>query len=420
MKRLKGVHQSKIASNSLVYTIDFVMQILVLSAYALIISRKLGPSGYGIFSSITAISIIGSVFSGWGCDQILIKNVSVAKESFKKYFGNGLVLILVTYPILLTILFTILYFLIPISEINILSLLLFISAELLFTKVIFFTKACFAVFERAKDQLIINTFTTATKLLFLLLALEFSASFTLDSWSIWYISSLLISAFFSIAYVIYHLGKPLLNFLLSEFILGMQFCIEQASLAGLKDIDKPIVVAMLGSEQGGYYSAAFKIIDAASSPVRGALYAVYIRYFEFNNKVHKEGIDFAFKVMPFLVFGSLIIGLLTYFFAWTLPFFIGNKYVPAVSMVRQLWLYPLLLGLLGTGVDLLRGIGHQLLRTYILIVSTLLSTPILYLFIVEFNIKGVVYAKIFGLSLTVLFTWWMIYKIKNHKNLLQV
>ena len=420
MKRLKGVHQSKIARNSLVYTVDFVMQILVLSAYALIISRKLGPSSYGVLASITAISVIGSVFAGWGCDQILIKNVSVAKESFKKYFGSGLMLILGTYPILLAILFLILHFSIPSSKIGTLSLLLFISAELLFTKVIFFAKACFVVFERAKDQLVINIFTTLTKLLFLFLAVNLPDSFTLDNWSAWYISSLFISAFFSVAYVIHHLGKPLFDNLRSEFVLGMQFCIEQASLATLKDIDKPIVVAMLGSEQGGYYAAAFKLVDAASSPVRGALYAVYIRYFEFNNKVHKEGIDFAFKVMPFLVFGSLIIGLLTYFFAWTLPYFIGNKYVPAVSMVRQLWLYPLLLGLLGTGVDLLRGIGHQLLRTYILIVSTLLSTPILYLFIVEFNIKGVAYAKIFGLSLTVLFTWWMIYKIKNHKNLLQV
>jgi O-antigen/teichoic acid export membrane protein len=385
----------------------------VQAAYAILISKELGPSSYGIFASITALSIIGSVFSGWGCDQILIKNVSIAKEKFQKNFGSGLVLILITYPILLLIIFTISYILLHKSEVNSLSLILFITADLLFTKTLFFAKACFVVFERAKGQLVINLVTTLTKLFFLLLALKFSTTFTLDQWAIWYFASGLLSAGFSLFYVVHHLGYPQFGILKSEFVSGMQFCIEQASLASLKDLDKPIIVAMMGAEQGGYYAAAFKLVDAASSPVRGMLYAVYVRYFKESQNGEKAGIAFAFKVLPFLIAASLIIGILIYSLAWTLPLLLGPKYQPSVDIVKQLWLYPLLIGLLGTGIDLLRSIGRQLARTYIMILSSLLTAPIVYVALNYFGIAGAAYAKIFVLVITVATAWRIIYIVKS-------
>jgi O-antigen/teichoic acid export membrane protein len=385
----------------------------VQAAYAILISKELGPSSYGVFASITALSIIGSMFSGWGCDQILIKNVSIAKEKFQKNFGSGLVLILITYPILLPLLFTILYFLLHTSQVTSLSLILFITADLLFTKTIFFAKACFAVFERPKNQLVINLVTTITKLLFLLLALKLSTTFTLDQWAIWYFVSGLLAASFSLIYVAYHLGLPQFGIIKSEFVSGMQFCIEQASLASLKDLDKPIIVAMMGAEQGGYFAVAFKLVDAASSPIRGMLYAVYVRYFKASQNGEKAGIAFALKVLPYLISVSLVIGLCIYFLAWTLPLLLGQQYQPSVDIVKQLWLYPLLIGLLGTGVDLLRSIGRQLTRTYIMIASSLATAPILYVALTYFGIAGAAYAKIFVLIITVATAWWIIYSVKS-------
>jgi len=410
---MKKVINSQIARNSLIYTTDFVLQMFVQAAYAILISRQLGPSSYGIFSSITAISIIASVFSGWGCDQTLIVNVSVAKEVFRRNFGSGLSLILFTYPILLALAFTVLQFTLSSPQVGILSLILFISADLLFTKTIFLAKACFVVFERARGQLVINLFTTLVKLLFLFLALQFSAEFTLNAWSTWYFFSGLMSACFSLIYVSHRLGTPQFSGLKSEFITGMQFCIEQASLATLRDLDKPIIVAMMGSEQGGYYAAAFKLVDAASSPVRGMLYAAYVRYFKFSRSSEKDGITFSFKVLPYLIAGSLIIGLFIYSLAWLLPLILGEKYRPAIGMVQQLSLYPLLIGLLGTGVDLLRGIGRQLTRTYIMIASSLAVAPILYVALHFFGIAGAAGAKIAVLALTVAAAWWVIIRIKR-------
>lgn len=410
---MKKVICSRIARNSVIYTTDFVLQMFVQAAYAILISSKLGPSSYGVFSSITAVSIIASVFSGWGCDQTLIAKVSVEKGLFQKTLGSGLSIILLTYPALLAISFSVLHFTIPPSRIGIGSLLLMISMDLLFTKVIFLAKACFVVFERAKGQLVINLFTTITRLLFLFLALTLSSEFTLNTWSIWYFSSGLISAGFSLMYTAYNFGTPQFSNLKAGFISGMQFCIEQASLAALKDLDKPIVVAVMNSEQAGYYAAAFKLVDAASSPIRGMLYAAYVRYFKFCRTSERDGIAFSFKVLPYLVIGSLIIAVLIYSLAWVLPMILGEKYRPAISIVQQLSLYPLLIGLLGTGVDLLRGIGRQLTRIYIMIGSSLATAPVLYLFLDLFGIAGAAGAKIAVLAATVTTVWWVIVKIRG-------
>lgn len=413
MKRIKNIQKSQIARNSLVYTSDFMLQIFVQAAYAILISRELGPSSYGIFAAITAVTIIGSVFAGWGCDQVLIKNVAVERKSFRKNFGSGLTLILVTYPILLAILFPILYSITPQSKVGVLSLILFITADLLFTKIIFLTKACFQAFERPTNQLIINLVTTLTKLLFLFFSLKFSSTFTLEQWSVWYFASGFVSACFGLIYVVRYLGAPQFNNIKTEFIAGMQFCIEQASLAALKDLDKPIIVAVMGSDQGGYYAAAFKIVDAASSPVRGMLNAAYVRYFKFSRQKEQDGILFSFKVLPYLTVVSVVLGILVYSMAWTLPNILGDKYLPAVDIVKQLCLYPLLIGLLGTGVDLLRGIGRQLTRTYIMIFSSLASVPILYFCLSHFELVGAVFAKNFILAGTVTITWWIIYRVKT-------
>jgi len=184
-------------------------------------------------------------------------------------------------------------------------------------------------------------------------------------------------------------------------------------LAALKDLDKPIVVAVMNSEQAGCYAAAFKIVDAASSPIRGMLYAAYVRYFNFSKTRERDGIAFSFKVLPYLVIGSLIIGVFIYSLAWVLPMILGEKYRPAISIVQQLSLYPLLIGLLGTGVDLLRGIGRQLTRIYIMIGSSLATAPVLYLFLDLFGIAGAAGAKIAVLAATVTTVWWVIVKIRG-------
>lgn len=413
MKAVENPPTHRLVRNSFVYTTDFVLQIFVQAAYAILISKKLGPSNYGVFASITAIIIMGSVFAGWGSDQLLIKNVSVAKEKFQINFGRGLVLILATYPLLSALLFCILYFTLNASSVSNLSLLLFITADLLFTKTIFFAKACFVVFERARNQLVINLVTTLTKLFALLFALHYALTFNLDQWALWYFAGGLFSTCFSLLYVIYHLGPPKFGRVRSEFIIGMQFCIEQASLAALKDLDKPIISALMGSEQGGYYAAAFKLVDAACSPVRGILYAAYVRYFKFSHKSENDGILFSFKVLPYLIITSLIIGICIYYLAWILPLLLGQKYQPSVDIIKQLCVYPLLMGLLGTGVDLLRGIGRQLTRTYIMIVSSLATAPILFYSLHYFGILGAVYAKLLVLTLTVIVAWLIIYRVKS-------
>ncbi|ACT48695.1 oligosaccharide flippase family protein [Methylotenera mobilis] len=412
MKKLKKLHQSHTVKNSLIYTSDFILQIVVLAAYAVLISRELGPASYGVFASIAALSIIGSMFAGWGCDQTLIKNVSANPDGFRQNLGHGLLLILLTYPVLLAVLYGAAYLVIPNNVVSSLSIVLFITVDLIFTKILFLTKASFAVFERAKNQLVINLVTTSTKLLFLLLALKVSDGFNLNQWAFWYFISGLLSASFALSYTIKHLGLPKFSGCTTEFVLGFQFSIEQASLASLKDLDKPIIVAMLGAEQGGHFAIAFRLVDAASAPVRGILYALYIKYFKVSYVSKKDSVALSLKVLPYLTVVSLIAAVLIYCLAWTIPILLGDQYQAAVVIVQQLCLYPLLFGLFGTSMDLLRTIGKQFARTVIVIASSVITLPILYLSLSQFGMLGASFSKLIVLAIFVVAGWLVVYKAK--------
>src|SRR5215207_3572419 len=98
--QLRRLNSSRLAGNFLVYSADFGLRVLVQLLYFLMIVRFLGPAGYGVFASLTAITLFASTFSGIGCDQVLIRRVTRDREPFGLAFGNALSATLVTLPII--------------------------------------------------------------------------------------------------------------------------------------------------------------------------------------------------------------------------------------------------------------------------------------------------------------------------------
>ena len=70
--------------------------ILIQAAYFIIIARVLGVQKYGAFVSVTALVSILAPFASWGSDHILVKNVSRKRSFFAEYWGNALLIILLS------------------------------------------------------------------------------------------------------------------------------------------------------------------------------------------------------------------------------------------------------------------------------------------------------------------------------------
>ena len=154
-------------------------------------------------------------------------------------------------------------------------------------------------------------------------------------------------------------GRPRFTFAGFDFKLGFLFSLEFASSSGLRDMDKPVVLQTLGTEQAGLYAAAFRIVDAATAPIRAVLYATYTRYFRHADKGAEHGIAFGVRVIPFVSASGILLAAFIFVVAGYVPLLLGSEYEGSVDLIRMLAIYPLLLGMAGIGADIMRSIGMQ-------------------------------------------------------------
>lgn len=396
---LRRIYFSSLFKSSSIYTVDFSLQIIVQICYIFIISRLLGPSHFGIFSSVVSISIIASTLVGVGCDQVLIRNVSHSVDGVKNSFGHGILSIFLTFPLLCLVVMILIYAFIDVGELTVINIILLVSSDLLFTKIVFLSKSCFASHEIVSRQLFINLISTLLKLFFLLLGLYVLPVFNLSSWTYLYFLSNFLSACIGYLFVIHQFGYPKFELKIKYFGIGSLFSIEQISLASIKDVDKPILAYLGGPEIAGEYAIAFRIADSASSPIRGVLYALYIRYFRISNASRVDAIRLALRVLPLLLIIGLALGLFIYISPLWLPSLLGPKYSNASSLLRYFCVYPILFLLVGTASDLLRVLGRQNLRTILSVAGAVGMPVLLYFGYTGFGVVGLIFAKLVVLAI---------------------
>ena len=87
---------STLGRNTLWALAGYGLRLVIQSCYFVVIARCLGPGQYGGFVAATALANIIAPFSGMGSGNLLIKNVAHNKNLFPEYWGNGLLVTLVS------------------------------------------------------------------------------------------------------------------------------------------------------------------------------------------------------------------------------------------------------------------------------------------------------------------------------------
>ena len=161
--RLRTILKSKITENYFFYSLDYGLRIVVQLGYFAIISRSLGAAGYGIFASISAISILAAVFSGLGSEQVLVRRAAGEPAAFPDAFGHTLICIACSIVPVSAICFLVLQFM-NTGGIAWWAVVLFVMSETLFTKLTYLANACFMAHEVAGRQFVINITVSSVKL----------------------------------------------------------------------------------------------------------------------------------------------------------------------------------------------------------------------------------------------------------------
>ncbi len=132
MDRIRG---SLLARNTIVYTFNFGMQLVIQFGYFMLISRYLGPSDYGVFVTLSSVNGIGVLLIGLGSDHVMIQRAAVDRANMGRYLGHSIAMSGLTMP-LIGLLAVIISFHLVGERLALSSLLAFVTAHLIFGRIV--------------------------------------------------------------------------------------------------------------------------------------------------------------------------------------------------------------------------------------------------------------------------------------------
>ena len=384
---------SALARNTVTYTFNFGLQLVIQFTYFMMISRYLGPVSYGVFVTLSAVSGIANTITGLGSDHVLIQRVAVTPSNFARYFGHALVLLGGTLPLVAAAVMVIGHSITG-DHLAFPAFLAIISAHLVCGRLASLCSSIFMAFDRARLQMLVNVGLAVMRASFLLLAILFHDQLTLEIWAWWYLAASAISAVVAIILVLVICGAPRLNIIRADLPLGLQFCLEFMAINSVGDLDKPTVSHFLGPGAAGAYAAGLKIVDAASAPIRALLYATYTRHFRNAAASRADSVGFGVKLLPFSLAMSLAIAVILFVGADYVPYVIGHDFDGTPQIIKLFALYPLLHGISGIGADILRAVGKQHIRILLLVVTALMMVPAIWTGAVLGGLVGAAVARL--------------------------
>ncbi len=407
---LRSFVESKLASplarNTLWSLGGSGMRLLIQAVYFIIIARCLGPGQYGGFVAATSLTAVIAPFVGLGYGALLIKNVSRDRRLFSEYWGNGLMMTLVSGSVLTFLAMAICRLVLPRSIPSLMIVLISVS-DLIFMKLLDMGTWAFQSVERLSGNAQLNVLVSLMRLIGIAgLALAVSHPGVM-AWSAVYLAGSIVAALIAVAWVTFRLGKPklALHRIRGEGAEGFYFSVSLAAVTIYNDIDKTMVARLATLEAAGVYAAAYRLIEVAVIPVRALLCAAYPSFF----RVGKDGLGATIRhsrrllarIIPYSLFAfvALLLG------APLVPHILGRQYADITEALRWLALLPVLKTLHYFIADALTGAGHQGTRTLIQVVVAAFNVLINLWIIPAYGWRGAAWSSIASDGLLALSLW---------------
>ena len=342
------------------------MRLLIQAAYFIIIARCLGPGQYGGFIAATALTGVISPFVGLGCGPLLVKNVSRDRRLFPEYWGNGLMMTLISGSVLTFLAMAICRLVLP-RSVPILAVVLISISDLIFMKLLDLGALAFQSVDRLSGNAWLNVVASMTRLIGIAsLALAVSHP-GVTAWSAVYLATSILAAVIAVVWATCRLGKPMLALhrIRGEGVEGFYFSVGQSAATIYNDIDKTMVARLATLEAAGIYGAAYRLIDVAFIPVRSLLSATLPGFFRAGAGGLQASMQYGrrmlIKTLPYslFAFAACMVG------APLVPHFLGRQYASVTDALRWLAFLPVLKTLHFFTADALTGAGRQGTRTLI-------------------------------------------------------
>jgi O-antigen/teichoic acid export membrane protein len=417
--KLGQLKSSLLAQNTLWMFLGLGIRAIIQAAYFVIIARSLGAEGLGAFAGVVALVSIVAPFASLGSGHLLIQNVARNAELFAKYWGNALLMTLLSGSILVgAVLWT--YTLILPSSIPSLLVLSVAASDLLFARMLDVSGQAFQAFQRLGWTAQLQVLLSLSRLGAALgLALFTTSSPTPVEWGLLYLLSTAISSCLGVLIVHLKLGAPRLDLTKVAYELreGFYFSISQSSQFIHNDIDKAMLARLSTLGATGIYAAAYRIIDVSLTPVIALQKASYTRFFQRGTVGIGGSLSYMKRLLPYSGAYGLLVGVALYLTAPLLPYVLGDDYQDAVGAVRWLALLPFLKAIHYFVANTLTGAGFQRLRSSVQVLVVPFNVLLNLVLIPTYSWRGAAWASLASDALLLLalgVAVWYAYRKKQH------
>ena len=370
---------------------------LLQAGYFVLIGRALGSHQYGEFVGAASLVSVMSQFSSLGMDSIIIRDLSRDRTKFSSSWGLSLELSMVGFLAVAAVAIILGHFILS-PEVRILLPFIALSDGLFARLSLLCSKAFQAVNNFAYTAKLMALSNLARALMAGILYLEVLRSHELSTaytWTRIYCLSSFAAALMGIVLVNKKLGMPTWARpswkIVSE---GISFSLASSSISIYNDIDKTYLVSVGQSSAAGIYSAAYRIVDVASTPLYGVYSAAFSRFFTEGAKSTLHASRFSRRLLKRTALYSSAAAILMFFSAPILPYVLGKSFASSTSALRWLCLLPLIRCFHYAAGATITGSVSQWYRTTQQIAAAVLNLGLNALLIPKFSWQGAAAASL--------------------------
>ena len=379
---------------------------LAAAVYFALLARKLGIQSYGAFAGTCALASILAPFASLGSGNLLIRAVAQDRSAFSQRWGDALMFTGISGTVLTVVGVAAARFVLPNSIAN-MMLVNICVADLIFARLLDLTGMAFQSIEMLHMTAWFSLSLTLSRLGAAVWLVVEEPRATAMRWSALYLASTASAAIMALVLVQRRLGAPTFDCRVHrrDLVDGSSFSISLAAQTVYNDIDKTMLARMVSLEAAGVYGAAYRIVDAAFSPVNALMHAAYPRFFQHGAQGLTHSTRFATRLLPRVLVYCVGVGTLAYMAAPWVPKVLGAQFEPTVVALR--WLAPVLVfrGVHVFAADALTGAEFQGTRTMLQFGIAMANVMMNLAWLPRFSWRGACYATLLCDGLLAVTLW---------------
>ena len=389
---MRIARRGSLVHNTLISAAGQVGKVLVQAVYFVMLARALGPADYGAFAALTALAALAAPFSSLGAALLLIRNVARDPECAPRQWSTLLILTVGAGTVISGVILCLSPLIAP-RGVDLPIIASILLADIVAARLV----ENAGVVAQAQDDLArLAIYPVALNILRALaiggLLLVQHDQVTLGAWALAYLGASASVALFATVEVSRSngIGKPDFRRYAREWKDGLYFAVGLSAQSAYNDIDKTMLARINSPALAGQYSAAFRVVDMAYSPVRAVAAAAYPHFFRYGEAGFEGVRPFLRKIAAAVLSYSGVAGVAPFFFACFGSLSLGAGYAESVQVIRALAVLPLIRSCAYLAGDALSGLNRFALRSATQIAAAVLNIGMNLVLLPRLEVMGAV------------------------------